>query len=73
MDLHDEALGAPRAGLPAAEQAELERVSAFLEKKDPVVRLADPAREDRAPAFAPDGRTLFYAARKPGEAGEPAT
>ncbi len=62
-----EALSSPDSGWDAASREQLERVSEFLEKRDPTIRLIDAERENRAPAWSPDGRTLYYAARKPGE------
>ncbi|HVO30671.1 MAG TPA: hypothetical protein VMV18_08040, partial [bacterium] len=45
-----DALGAPETGRTPAEVEQLDRVSEFLEKRDPVIRLSDAEREDRGPA-----------------------
>lgn len=52
----------------AAEREQLERISEFLEKRDPVIRISGAEREDRGPAWSPDGKRIYYASRQPGEA-----
>lgn len=62
-----DALTLPRTGMAIAEVEQLERISEFLEKRDPVVRISGAEREDRGPAWSPDGKWIYYASRLPGQ------
>ena len=61
-----DALTRPRSELAVPEIEQLDRISTFLEKRDPVVRISGAEREDRGPAWSPDGKTIYYASRLPG-------